>query len=358
MELMDSANIIRFNIVCTPHPERLTLVPDALYIKSLHPKKVYVFGGLDISHYFMSPKRVGQKLAANAQALIEMGCDGIKLIEGKPDIRRQIPIPPFDSPQMEPFWLYLDNAKIPIIWHVNDPEEFWDSEKIPPWAKEQGWFYGDGSVINNEDQYTEVINVLDQHPNLQVIFAHFFFLSKQLPRLKAYLDKYPGMHIDITPGIELYDNLSKDPEEAKKFFTRYQDRIIYGTDIGAHALLAEHPIVDPDESWTRMNVARLFLEYQSSFKLEQEGYLFGRPSEFHGLGLEEDVLHKIYFKNFERLVGGDPAPLNAEKISKECKRLSRMIRIMGWIQRDLKTNPTTAIQMNKYFKNLHKEKIK
>jgi hypothetical protein len=42
---------------------------------------------------------------------------------------------------------------------------------------------------------------------------------------------------DLTPGAEMYFNFSSRLGEVRDFFLRYQDRLIYGTDIGASALL-------------------------------------------------------------------------------------------------------------------------
>ena len=44
-------------------------------------------------------------------------------------------------------------------------------------------------------------------------------------------DSYPNVKVDIAPGIELFENLSKNIVEARNFVIKYQDRIVYGTDI-------------------------------------------------------------------------------------------------------------------------------
>ena len=54
--ILDDNRVGKFNIVCTPHRTRLSLVPDALLVKSFHPQRTYVFGGLDISPLFMAPE--------------------------------------------------------------------------------------------------------------------------------------------------------------------------------------------------------------------------------------------------------------------------------------------------------------
>lgn len=355
LAVLDEHAIQRGNIVCTPHRARLSLVPDALLLKASRPDRITVFGGLDISALFLSPGSFGEYYAQYVRALMEMGCDGIKMIEGKPDMRKTLPIPPFDSPPWEPYWQFMEESGIPLLWHVNDPEEFWDRRTIPDWAVEQGWFYGDGSFINNEAQYAEVRHVLERHPRLKVIFAHFFFLSNQLDRLAEWLDRFPGMHVDLTPGIEMYHNLGANPARTRDFFLHYPDRILYGTDIGAKALLADPSAgMDPLESGARVRLVRSFLEREGAFRVDAgQGFLFGKfAGDFQGIALPPDALQKIYHDNFTRLAGAQPRPLQPQRIAAECGRLLAVIPAMGAAQPGVEADASIAARALAYFSSI------
>jgi len=321
IEICDSLKIDRLNIVCTPHQERLSLVPDALFI----------------------------------DLLLAAGCDGIKMIEGKPQMRKMLPVPAFDSDAFAPYWEKAAQIQVPILMHVNDPEEFWDADRVPGWAVERGWFYGDGSFIHNEAQYTEIFNVLAKNPDLKVILAHFFFMSAQQSRLADLLDQYPNLHIDLTPGIEMYHNFSANIQETRDFFIKYQDRILFGTDIGAKALL-----VNPDdgiefgESFERVFLIRNFLENESEFYLNPENsFLFGDPKiPFQGLGLPQDVLEKIYYRNFEKVVGVTPRPVNPAAIVEMCSQLETMIQIQGSSQPGVPGDLSVVQSVRSYFESM------
>ena len=357
-DLINTCNqlkIDRLNIVCTPDQERLSLVPDALHLKAHYPDRVYVFGGLDISAYFRDPNAVGSTFAANVDQLLAAGCDGIKMIEGKPIMRKDLPIPPFDSEVFAPYWQKLEESQTPVIFHVNDPEEFWDADRAPTWAFERGWFYGDGSFINNEDQYKEIINVLTRHPKLKIIFAHFFFLSAQLPRLASYLDRFPNIYIDLTPGIEMYHNFSKDIDSARDFFLNYQDRIIFGTDIGARALLVNsEECIQMNESRSRVFVIRNFLENDKEFNLEADnGFLMGAGKiSFRGIGLPTHVLKKIYAGNFEHAVSSIPRSLNASAIIAMCSQIEGMLQFLAQTQPEFTRDPSVAQSVRTYFESM------
>ena len=355
LQICGDLKIDQLNIVCTPHQQRLSLVPDALRLKALAPKRVFVFGGLDVSAYFRAQQQCGSLFAEWMDLLAAVGCDGIKMIEGKPDMRRMLPIPPFDSDAFAPYWEKMARTQTPLLFHVNDPEEFWDAERIPSWAKERGWFYGGGGYINNEAQYSEIFNVLARNPSLKVIFAHFFFLSAQLPRLADLLDKYPNLHIDLTPGIEMYRNFSENIENTREFFLKYQERILFGTDIGARALLASRTgEIELGESSERVTLVRNFLENSGEFRLNPDGgFLFGNPDKpFRGLGLPEEALRKIYQQNFARVTAPSPRPLNPGVIVEMCRQIERMIEIQGSSQPGVPGDPSVIRDVREYFESV------
>jgi predicted TIM-barrel fold metal-dependent hydrolase len=353
-EILDQTQVGKFNIVCTPHRTRLSLVPDALLAKSFQPQRIYVFGGLDISPYFMKPDSCGAMFAEYVETLSKMGCDGIKMVEGKPEWRKMLPIPPFDSPVFEPYWQKLEESGIPLVWHVNDPEEFWDAQRVPEWARAQGWFYGDGTFINNEAQYTEVLHVLERHPQLKVIFAHFFFLSTQLLRLADILEHFPNLCVDLTPGIEMYQTFTRAIQTTREFFLNYQDRILFGTDIGAKALVATPEMgIEFGESAIRIKLVRNFLETDGEFHLDSAGgSLLGNFGDtYQGLGLPKEVLRKIYCQNFERLSGIQPKTLDPQTIVAECERLVTMIPLIADIQSRNPGDITIAKMVKEHFLN-------
>ncbi|MCK7495462.1 MAG: amidohydrolase family protein [Comamonadaceae bacterium] len=236
VDVLDHTDTDIANLVIVPHRQRISSVPDAMMVKHMYPERflrVFQPGHHAILH--------ASRTCRNAFRPVRQEDAGVRLRRRQDDRRKTgIAANRADSGfrrRVVGTVLVLcgDASGLPILWHVNDPEEFWDAEKIPSWAKSRGWFYG-SDTINNEVQYTQVLNVLERHPNLKIIFAHFFFMSAQLPRLADLLDRYPRICIDLTPGIEMYVNLSKQPEKTRAFFEKYQDRILYGTDIGARSV--------------------------------------------------------------------------------------------------------------------------
>ena len=355
VEFMDKTGTDMANLVLVPHTRRLSAVPDGLMAKYRFPDRFYVFTSLDASAYFRAPKNLGKEMAKHVRRMLRCGCDGVKIIEGKPTMRKMMPIPDFDAPCWEPFWAYAEEAQVPILWHVNDPEEYWDPEKVTDYHKKLGDAYDD-TFVNNEEQYRQVACILRRHPKLKIIFAHFFFLSAQLERLGKLFDTYPNIMVDMTPGSEMYRLLSANHEEAQAFFKKYYKRILYGTDMGARCVMVQMM----SEFNERENAARVEL-INSFFSPEVDeirgsdgAYLLDVPDfRLRGLDLTEEELNHIFCGNFRNFVGETPAKVNPRLVKKECRRILLMLKIMSMIDKTLIPDPTVAKNALAFF---HKKK--
>jgi hypothetical protein len=162
------------------------------------------------------------------------------------------------------------------------------------------------------------------------------------------------MHVDLTPGIEMYHNFSADLDAARDFFVKYQDRIVFGTDIGAHALLAKPGEgISFDESHERVYLIRNFLENPGEFYLPGVGYLFGDPkTPFLGLDLPESILDKIYHKNAERIFGDSPRPLDPAAVLELCNRVEMMIGLIESSQPGVPGDLSVVKSVKSYFELL------
>jgi len=327
LQVMADTGVARANLVATPDLQMVNQNPALIHFKVSHPERVTVCGALDYTQVFADVSRAAETLAAQVAALKAIGFDGLKLVEGKPMVRNMIPLA-FDGPEYAGMWTALEAHDLPVVFHVGDPEEFWNAERCPDWARDQGWFYGDGIYPAKEDLYAEVDRVLARHPGLRIIFAHFYFLSADLARAGAFLDAHPSVFFDLTPGVEMYLNFARQVEAARDFFIAYQDRLIYGTDIGASAFLRDQaPQLDIQESLGRAWVVRKFLETDEVYGApEGVGHWLGMDATgFHGIALPREVLERIYRTNVERVFGTAPVPLDREAALAELERMAAVI---------------------------------
>ena len=103
------------------------------------------------------------------------------------------------------------------------------------------------------------------------------------------------------------------------FFIKYQDRIIFGTDI--------MKLAEIKTSMNRVWVVRNFLESSKEFYTPKgsEEILFWHKEPFCGLGLPENVLRKIYYGNFQKMWGKKPRKVNLELAIKQSQERKEKI---------------------------------
>src|SRR5690606_1062392 len=116
-----------------------------------------------------------------------------------------------DDPVLDGYYAYLEQEQLPILFHVADPVENWDIDKVGEKAKEYGWYYGDGTYPTKEELHDELEGFLTKFPRLRVIFAHFAFLHQDMEETAAFLDRWPSISYDLTPGT-LFKDFVKDPK--------------------------------------------------------------------------------------------------------------------------------------------------
>lgn len=256
----------------------------SLYAKLLYPQKVYALAG--IRRYAV--REENQDMLFRARKLIEAGFDGFKMI-CKPNARRVLQFEICDK-IFDEFYEAAQEEQWPILFHVGDPPEFWNQEKVPRWALKNGWYYGgEEGLPSYEDLYRETEIVLERFPKLRITFAHFFFCSHRLDYAGRLLDTYPNICFDITPGSEMYLDFADRPEEAGAFFEKYRDRILFGTDNVA---------VPGEKAEANLEASRAKLAWMTRFlETKEEQVIEGMT--VRGLGLSEDVLEHIYEKNFD-----------------------------------------------------------
>lgn len=358
ISFMDRNGIDMANLVLVPSRTRLTAVPDALMAKAKYPDRFFVFTSFDVSEYFKHGKEIGKYQTKFVDAMRRCGCDGLKIIEGKPTMRKIMgAIPGFDAPCWEPLWEYLEETQFPVLWHLNDPESCWGPAEEAPRHISMGCELYDDTFVNNEEQYRQMEEILKKHPKVKFIFAHLYFMSAQLPRLATILDTYPNVMVDITPGLEIYVNLSENVEEAKAFFEKYQDRIMYGTDIGSRCVLAENAqgALNEDECIARMDLVDGLFDANTHRIMKEDGRYLINTDDFlqQGFSLSEEALNKIYWKNFQDYVAATPAKINPKLIIKECRRIMTTLKIMSFIDKSMTPDISVAKDAIAFF---HKNK--
>ena len=224
--------------------------------------------------------------------LEQIGFDGIKMLEGKPTLHRTIG-KNLLTQNHDKFFAEAEKRGTHIIFHAVDPEEFW--------TQEGGDYYGDNTFASSEEIYRQIYQILENHPNLKITFAHFFFKSGKPQDLIELFEKYPNVCVDLTPGWEMYLSFYENKEYFKDFFTKYSKRIILGTD-------AYFPRASECSMWLVDRVYR-FISSSDVVKAVADRYE-------SGLCLPDNVINDITYQNFERRVSLRPKQIDKQALKK------------------------------------------
>ncbi len=124
-----------------------------------------------------------------------------------------------DSPMFAPLLREARDRKMAVMTHVGDPQIWYDT-KYADTAK-----YG-----ARDDHYQMWENVLNEYPGVPWIGAHMGGNPEDLNRLQGLLDRHPNLNFDCSATRWQAREISARREEAREFFIRNQDRILFGTD--------------------------------------------------------------------------------------------------------------------------------
>jgi len=236
-----------------------------------------------------------------------------------------------DDPRLDPFWAKCGELGLPVLFHAADPKEYW--YPLTYNSLHYGFRPEEDQHTKNPDmpRWEELIRqrdaVLAKHPKTTFIGAHFGSLTFELQQLAETLDRHPNFNVECAARLRILGRLN--PQAVRDFFTKYQDRILFGTDggvllggrkPGGSKNITVYPVDDPD--WIRVDPGdveavkrwkdRQALVYSRYFEyFETDRLDLVDPTGFaadslrlRGAKLPADVLEKFYHANAERLIPG------------------------------------------------------
>ena len=309
--LQQEQGLEAMNLCCIPCYHELGPAQNILAaLYKLHNPTAYAYGGLVYPQIpFQNPMPEGMDPLSQYRELMDLGFDGIKMLETKPT-EQKIYGMCIDDPYYDGLFAAAEADGTHMVWHVADPETFWDIDRIPQRFLDRGWYYGDGTYMSHERIYQQVYNVLDAHPQLKVSFAHFFFLSDHPERLAALFDQYPGTSVDVTPGSEMYGSFLENREFYRDFFEKYQDRILFGTD-------TSYSGGDMTRFTDRSRAVVKFLTTDQDLEVISVAT--------KGLALPQAVTEKILGGNFRKAAGAVPKTIHRQKLRAYVEKYKHLI---------------------------------
>lgn len=207
-----------------------------------------------------------------------------------------------DDPRFDPMWDACGQLNMPVAIHVSDPVAFFTptdrfNERYEELNNHPDWSFYGADFPSNAELLEARNRVMAKHPKTQFVTLHFGNFSENLQNVGENLDRYPNMFVDMAARI---GELGRQPYTSKKFFDKYQDRILFGTDATPHG----------DEFPQQVFNDQLYEIYYRFLETEDE-YFDYAPAKIppqgrwriYGINQPEGVLRKVYYDNAARLLG-------------------------------------------------------
>ncbi len=198
-----------------------------------------------------------------------------------------------DDPRWDPIWAACGRLGMPVLIHTADPAAFFQpidetNERWEELHRHPEWSFP-ADRFPSRRQLLEARNrVIERHPDTHFIAAHVANNPEDLAQVAQWLDQYPNMSVELASRI---GELGRQPYTARKFFLKYPDRILFGT----------------DGPWpeTRIQLYWRFLEtYDEYFPYSEKPFPPQGFWQIYGIGLPDEVLRKVYYEHALRLIPG------------------------------------------------------
>ncbi len=192
----------------------------------------------------------------------------------------------------------MQQQNLTLVAHIGEPRNCWlplDSMTVNNDRKyfadnPQYHAYLHPEIPHYWKQVASRDSVLAHHPNMRLVGCHLGSLEFDVDELARRFDIYPNFAVDLAARVCHLQ--VQDREKVRAFLIKYQDRVLYGTDLGAGR---EYMQTSIDSTVTRIKET-----YDKDFRYfatDEEMEVWEVNGKFRGLALPADVLRKIFHDN-------------------------------------------------------------
>jgi predicted TIM-barrel fold metal-dependent hydrolase len=206
-----------------------------------------------------------------------------------------------DDRRFDPMWEACGALGMPVSIHTADPDAFFlpidrFNERFEELNNHPDWSFH-GRDFPGKMELLEARNrVFARHPKTQFVALHVGNRGEDLGYVAECLDRLPNMHVETAARL---NELGRQPRQARKFFEKYQDRIMMGTDAVPHGIQTPQQVFGD----------ALYEIYFRFLETEDEYFDYAPAPvppqgrwRISGLGLSDEILRKVYYQNATRLL--------------------------------------------------------
>jgi hypothetical protein len=209
-----------------------------------------------------------------------------------------------DDPRFDGVFHHVLQRDKMVVGHLGEPLNCWLPLEEMTTNNDRSYFserpqyhmYLHPELPSYADQMIARDNRLDKHPDLRFMAAHMASIEWNVDTLGAWLDRYPTATIDLAARMgQVFYQTQQDRERVRDFFLKYQDRIMYATDIG------DNGTPNPEDLTARLYDA--WMRDWTYFVTDQvmESDLIN--GSFNGIKLPREAVDNIFYNTARRIFG-------------------------------------------------------
>ena len=193
---------------------------------------------------------------------------------------------------------------MPVWIHVSDPEAFFlptdrFNERYEELSNHPDWSFHGKDYPSNAEIMEARNRVFARHPNTKFLVLHVGNDAENLGYVSECLDRFPNTSVEMGARV---GELGRQPRASRRFFDKYQDRVLFGTDAVPPPFGNETP--------QQIFGDALYEIYYRFLETEDEYFDYAPAPvppqgrwRIYGIGLPEPILEKVYRGNAVRLLG-------------------------------------------------------
>lgn len=206
-----------------------------------------------------------------------------------------------DDARLKPLFDGLEQRGAIVLGHQGEPHNCWLPLEQMTVNNDREYFahhpdyhmFKHPEMPSYEQQMAVRDHLLAQHPRLRFVGVHMASLEWDVDRLGRWLDSHPDANVDVAARIgQIQYQSQRDPQRVREFFIKYQDRLMYGTDLAQSSGQADADFArDLDTVWRR---DWRYFNTTDTIKVPE----LDQP--VRGLALPRAVVDKLYRLNAEK----------------------------------------------------------
>jgi hypothetical protein len=251
----------------------------------------------------------GEREADRLEREVNFGAKGIKFFKvmglaARDAKDRLIPI---DDPRFDPIMKRAARVKAVVAIHVGDPKAFFEpptpeNERYDELKLAPDWSFHGGDYPPLMELWNQTERLISRHPGTTFLLIHLG-LAEDLTYMAKLLEAHANVFVDTSARVPEFGR--HPTEKLQRFFTKFQDRILFGTDLAIGT-----------DGWQLGSVSEAPVGFEDPVKFYEAHFRFfetdlkgiDHPTPIQGrwkvnaIHLPAGVLHKLYYANAERLI--------------------------------------------------------